>query len=118
MPRGEAGGRTNGGEIVSEGGSHHRSQRRTRYLGALWMSALARKHPDLRLVTMGPGNTARTDAMRSMGTFTRILMSRVLIPYVSHALHIGQALENGAKRLVDAVTQDGFRNGVFSRKES
>jgi NAD(P)-dependent dehydrogenase (short-subunit alcohol dehydrogenase family) len=84
-----------------------------KYLGALWMSALARKHPDLRLVTMSPGNTARTDALRSMGTVTRILMSRVLMPYVFHALHIGQTLENGAKRLVDAVTQDGFRSGVF-----
>jgi len=62
---------------------------------------------------MSPGNTAGTDAMRSMGTVTRILMSRVLMPYVFHALHIGQTLENGAERLVCAVTQDGFRNGVF-----
>ena len=33
-----------------------------KYLGALWMSALARQHPELRLLTVSPGNTTGTDA--------------------------------------------------------
>jgi len=84
-----------------------------KYLGALWMSALARKHPDLRLLTVSPGNTAGTGAMRDMGFLTRTLMSRVLMPYVFPALGIGQRLEKGARRLVDGLTEEQFRSGVF-----
>ncbi len=52
-----------------------------KYLGALWMSALARQHPpDLRLLTVSPGNTAGTDALRDMGSVTRALMNHVMLP--------------------------------------
>ena len=37
-----------------------------KYLGALRMSDLARRHPDLRLLTVSPGNTSGTDAFRDM----------------------------------------------------
>lgn len=84
-----------------------------KYLGALWMSALARKHPGLRLLTVSPGNTAGTDALRDMGLVTRTLMNRVLMPYVFPVLGIGQRLEKGAKRLVDGLTEEQFRSGVF-----
>ncbi len=51
-----------------------------KYLGALWMSALARKHPDLRLLTVSPGNTAGTDALRDMGVVTRTMMNHFCCP--------------------------------------
>lgn len=53
-----------------------------KYLGPLWMSALARRHPDLRLLTASPGNTAGTDALRDMSTVTRAMMNHVMLPYV------------------------------------
>jgi hypothetical protein len=84
-----------------------------KYLGALWMSALAQKHPDLRLLTVSPGNTAGTDALRDMGPLTRALMNRVMLPYVLPALGVGHQLEKGAKRLADGVTDDRLRSGVF-----
>ena len=77
------------------------------------MSALARKHPGLRLLTVSPGNTAGTGALRDMGLVTRTLMNRVLMPYVFPVLGIGQRLEEGAKRLVDGLTEEQFRSGVF-----
>ena len=42
-----------------------------KYLGALWMSDLARRHPDLRLLTVSPGNTAGTDVFRDMPPIVR-----------------------------------------------
>ncbi|MGO9352396.1 MAG: hypothetical protein ACLP3C_16860, partial [Mycobacterium sp.] len=84
-----------------------------KYLGALWMSALARKHPGLRLLTVSPGNTAGTEALRDMGLVTRALMNYLLLPYVLPALGVGQRLEKGAQRLVDGVTDEQLRSGVF-----
>jgi NAD(P)-dependent dehydrogenase (short-subunit alcohol dehydrogenase family) len=84
-----------------------------KYLGALWMSALARRHHDLRLLTVSPGNTAGTDALRDMGPLTRALMNHLLLPYVLPALGRGHRLETGAQRLVDGVTDEQLRSGVF-----
>jgi hypothetical protein len=43
----------------------------TKYLGAPWLSALARKHSTLRLVTVSPGNTSGTDGFRDFGLVTQ-----------------------------------------------
>ncbi|MDT5308666.1 MAG: hypothetical protein QOE48_4351 [Mycobacterium sp.] len=84
-----------------------------KYLGALWMSALARKHPGLRLLTVSPGNTAGTEALRDMGPVTRTLMNHLMLPYVLPALGVGHRLEKGAQRLVDGLTDEQLRSGVF-----
>ena len=84
-----------------------------KYLGALWMSALARQYPELRLVTMSPGSTARTGVFGDMPWLTRILMNGVLMPHVLPALRLSHTVDVGAKRLVDATVDDTFRSGVF-----
>ena len=84
-----------------------------KYLGPLWMSALARQHPDLRLLTVSPGNTAGTAALRDMGPLTRAVMNHFLLPYVLPALGRGHRLETGAQRLTDGVTDEQLRSGVF-----
>src|SRR5271167_3304026 len=84
-----------------------------KYLGALWMGALARKHADLRFITMSPGNTSGTEALRNLPTPLRILAQHVLMPYVAPAFGVGHKLEDGAKRLAIAVTDDSLQSGVF-----
>src|SRR5271155_2200074 len=84
-----------------------------KYLGALWMASMARRHPELRFVTMSPGNTAGTEALRDQPALVRIIANRILLPYVAPALGIGHKLDIGAKRLVDAVTNTSLTSGVF-----
>ena len=84
-----------------------------KYLGALWIAAMARRHPELRFITMSPGNTAGTEALRDQPAPMRIIASRLVLPYVMPALGIGHKLEVGAKRLVDAVTNASLTSGVF-----
>lgn len=84
-----------------------------KYLGAMWMSALARQHPGLRFTTMSPGNTSGTEAMRDLPGPLRVLVQRVLLPYVAPALGVGHRLEAGTARLADAVTNSGLPSGVF-----
>jgi NAD(P)-dependent dehydrogenase (short-subunit alcohol dehydrogenase family) len=84
-----------------------------KYLGALWMGAMARMHPELRFITMSPGNTAGTEALRDQPALVRIIASRIVLPYLAPALGIGHKLEVGAKRLVNAVTDASLQSGVF-----
>jgi hypothetical protein len=84
-----------------------------KYLGALWMGAMARMHPELRFITMSPGNTAGTEALRDQPALVRIIASRIVLPYLAPALRIGHKLDVGAERLVNAVTDASLQSGVF-----
>jgi len=84
-----------------------------KYLGALWMSALARKHSELRLLTVSPGNTSGTDALRDMATVPRVIMQRVVMPYVAPMLGLSHPLGVGAKRLADALVEGPLPSGTF-----
>ena len=84
-----------------------------KYLGALWMSTLARKHPELRLLTVSPGNTSGTDALRDMATVPRVIMQRVVMPYVAPVFGVSHPLEVGAKRLADALLGGPLPSGAF-----
>jgi NAD(P)-dependent dehydrogenase (short-subunit alcohol dehydrogenase family) len=84
-----------------------------KYLGALWMSALARKDPDRRLLTVSPGNTSGTDALRDLATVPRVIMQHVVLRYVGPMFGIAHPLEVGAKRLLDALVAGGLRSGGF-----
>ncbi len=79
-----------------------------KYIGALWMAYLARQHPDLRFVTVSPGNTTGTRAASDLPW-----PMRVAATYVMPALGLSHKLEVGAKRLVDGVTDPTLSSGVF-----
>ncbi len=90
-----------------------RAYGQVKYLGALWMSELARRNPQLRLVTVSPGNTAGTDVFRDLGTMATPLMNRILMPYVLPRLGLAHPLDAGARRLVDATVSDDLDSGKF-----
>ena len=79
-----------------------------KYIGALWMAYLARQHPDLRFITVSPGNTTGTQAPSDLP-----LPMRVAAKYVMPALGLAHKLDVGAKRLVDGVTDPNLSSGMF-----
>ena len=83
-----------------------------KYLGALWMAALARRHLELRFITMSPGNTAGTEGTKDMPAPQRILIKHVVMR-VAPALGIAHPLRAGAQRLVEAATDPALVSGVF-----
>lgn len=84
-----------------------------KYLGTLWMSALARRHPELRLLTVSPGNTSGTEVLRDLPPLGRFLMRHTVMSYVGRAFKISHPLAVGAGRLTDAVDTDVLRSGGF-----
>lgn len=79
-----------------------------KYIGALWIAYLARRHPDRRFVTVSPGNTTGTGAPNGLP-----LPMQVAAKYVMPALGLAHKLDVGAKRLVDGVTDPTLSSGVF-----
>ncbi len=82
-------------------------------VAALWMASLARRHPDLRLITMSPGNTAGTRVSRDFPLPLRILLKSVLMPVVLPLLGLVHPVEKGAARLVLALNDPDLRSGTF-----
>ena len=79
-----------------------------KYIGALWMAHLARQYPDLRFVTVSPGNTTGTEAAAGAAPPLRFAAKHIM-----PRLGISHDLEVGSKRLVDAVTDPTLSSGVF-----
>ncbi len=79
-----------------------------KYIGALWMAHLARQYPDLRFVTVSPGNTTGTEAAAGASPPLRFAAKHIM-PH----LGISHDLEVGSKRLVDGVTNPKLSSGVF-----
>jgi len=79
-----------------------------KYIGALWMGYLARMHPDLRFITVSPGNTTGTQAPNELKW-----PARLAAKYIMPATGIAHKLEVGSQRLVDATTDSTFTSGAF-----
>ena len=84
-----------------------------KYTAAMWMADQARKHPNLRLVTMSPGNTQGTEIANSMPAPVRIFMQYILMPIIAPLLGLAHSLEIGAGRIVSALTDPSLISGVF-----
>ena len=82
-------------------------------VAALWMAALARHHPQLRLITMSPGNTSGTEVARDFPLPVRALMKYVLMPIVMPLLGVVQSVDKGARRHVEALNDETLKSGVF-----
>ena len=79
-----------------------------KYIGALWMAHLARQYPDLRFITVSPGNTTGTEAAAGAAPPLRFAAKHIM-PH----LGISHELEVGSKRLVDGVIDPTLSSGVF-----
>lgn len=84
-----------------------------KYMGALWMAALARKYPTIRFLTVSPGNTGGTQIAATAPLLLRLLLKYFLQPILMPLLGIAHKLSVGAKRLVAGLTDDSLRNGAF-----
>ncbi|QBF81515.1 SDR family NAD(P)-dependent oxidoreductase [Shewanella maritima] len=87
-----------------------------KYMGALWMSAMARRYPQIRFVTMSPGATTGTQGFDSLPLLKRVMMQSAM----KVMLLLGKAhqVETGASRYMDAVFNSNYKSGLFyaSRK--
>ena len=85
-----------------------------KYAGTMWALSMARKYPDLKFVVMSPGNTAGTNAPDSLPPAMRFMLKNIMMPIVFPLIgNMVHKLEVGVKRLVDGISDERYKSGVF-----
>ena len=84
-----------------------------KYAATLWMSAMARKHPEIRFITMSPGATGGTQVMNDLPLFQRVMYKYIGFPILMPLLGMVHSVEKGAGRYVKAITDQSLISGKF-----
>lgn len=85
-----------------------------KFMGALYMGAMSRRHPGPRLLTVSPGSTMGTEIYDNAPPMTRFMLKVVTsLPIKSLRERNFHGVEVGAKRYVDALINDAYRSGHF-----
>ena len=75
---------------------------------------MARKYPKLKFVVVSPGNTKGTKAPDSLPPPMRFMLKYVMMPIVFPLMGgMVHEREAGAKRFVDAISDERYKSGVF-----
>lgn len=80
--------------------------------GALWMSAMSRKHPHIRFITMSPGGTTGTNGMDDLPLAKKIFF-KYIGGLVMPKLGMMHSVETGAKRYIEGLLNTGYESGRF-----
>ena len=83
-----------------------------KYLAAMWMSSVARKNPDLKIITVSPGNTRGTDASSYLPFLLRLFAQNVLFR-IGPLFGLVHKLETGAGRIVLSIDDASIKSGKF-----
>jgi len=84
-----------------------------KYAATLWMSAMARKHPNIRFISMSPGATGGTQVMNDLPPIQKLMFKYIGFPILMPLLGMVHKVEKGAERYVKAITDDALVSGIF-----
>jgi NAD(P)-dependent dehydrogenase (short-subunit alcohol dehydrogenase family) len=84
-----------------------------KYAATLWMSSYARKHLDIRFVSVSPGFTSGTKVMDDLPPRMRFMFKYVMMPLVMPLRGMVHKLAKGAKRFVDGINDQSYKSGGF-----
>ncbi|MBO6516602.1 MAG: SDR family NAD(P)-dependent oxidoreductase [Bacteroidia bacterium] len=85
-----------------------------KYVATLWMSSMARKHPNIRFVSVSPGATSGTAAPNDLPAFSRFMFKYVMMGVIMPLRGMIHSLDKGAKRFVDGLTDaNAHESGKF-----
>ena len=83
-----------------------------KYMSAMCMAAIARKHPEIRVITVSPGGTDGTEVMNDLPPLTKFFFTHVGLRILP-LLGMMHDLDVGAKRYVDALNDKAYTTGAF-----
>ena len=84
----------------------------SKYVAALWIGSMARRHPSIRFVTMCPGGTTGTNGADSMQGLQRIFVKYIGKPLMV-AFGMMHNVEAGAARYINALMDESYKSGIF-----
>ena len=84
-----------------------------KYGGTLWMSNMARKHPNIKFISMSPGGTRGTNGMNDLPFLKRLFLKHIGMKLIMPLMKMSHSVEKGAKRFVEGINNPKFKSGVF-----
>jgi NAD(P)-dependent dehydrogenase (short-subunit alcohol dehydrogenase family) len=85
-----------------------------KYAETMWALSMARKYSRLKFVAVSPGNTKGTQAPDSLAPPMRFMLKYVMMPIVFPLMgEMVHTLDVGARRFVDAISDERYKSGVF-----
>ncbi|MEM7118203.1 MAG: SDR family NAD(P)-dependent oxidoreductase [Chloroflexota bacterium] len=84
----------------------------TKYVAALWMASLARKYPDVRIVTVSPGATSGTNGGENLPPVTKFIFNHIA-PVLMPLFGLMHGVDQGAKRYIDVLNNPSYKSGIF-----
>ena len=84
-----------------------------KYVATLWMSDMARKHPNIKFISMSPGATSGTSAVDNAPAMIKFMFKYIMMPIVMPMRGMVHKIDKGAARFVDAISNDSYQSGGF-----
>ncbi|MBE9461413.1 SDR family NAD(P)-dependent oxidoreductase [Dyadobacter subterraneus] len=84
-----------------------------KYVGEMWLAAMARKHSGIKMLSISPGSTQGTRTADAFSPVFRFFYNNLLMPFIFPMMGLSHKLETGARRLVDGITNPSYKNGAF-----
>ncbi|MFY0674792.1 MAG: SDR family NAD(P)-dependent oxidoreductase [Bacteroidia bacterium] len=84
-----------------------------KYVATLWMSSMARKHPNIKFISMSPGATSGTAAADNAPGIMKFMFKYIMMPIVMPLRGMVHNVTKGAERFVDAINSTEYENGKF-----
>lgn len=84
-----------------------------KYGGSLWMSSMAKKHPNIKFISMSPGGTRGTQGMNDLPFLQRIFLKYIGMTVIMPLMGMSHSLSKGAKRFVDGINNASLKSGLF-----
>ena len=84
-----------------------------KYVGTLWMSAMARKNPTIKFISMSPGATSGTSFVDNTSGMMKFMFKYIMLPIVMPLRGMVHKVEKGASRYLEAISDSSFKNGGF-----
>lgn len=84
-----------------------------KYGGTLWMSSMAKKHSNIKFISMSPGGTRGTNGMDDLPLLKRIFLKHIGMKLIMPLMGMSHSVQEGAKRFVEGINNPKFKSGVF-----
>ena len=84
-----------------------------KYGGTMWMSSMARKHPNIKFLSVSPGGTRGTEGMNDLPFLKRIMFKYIGMPILMPLMGMSHSLIKGAQRFADSINNKSLNSGIF-----
>lgn len=84
-----------------------------KYIGTLWTAANARRYPNIKFVSVSPGNTRGTAGYDNLPPLTKYFFKYLLAPIVMPIIGMIHSRRKGAARYVEVLDNPNIESGTF-----